>query len=147
MRSRVDASPDRTLALLADPAFVTPMLGDLLDQDRSSGSPPVRWILPRLHVGATQVAVELAPTWDVEADAVVIDARATERSDATVQLRLTCSAMPVEGGALLTTAWTLRMDVPLPRMLLRLARPALDRSIGHVVEEIAVRTVRGVERA
>lgn len=143
----MSSTPTRTLELLADPAFVTPMLGDLLDQQRSRATEPVRWVLPRLHVGGGDVLVVLAPRWTVTPDRVVIDAPSTEEADAQVQLRLTCSAVADGEGAVLTTAWTLRMRVPLPRVLVRLARPALDRSIGNVVEEITRRTASGVSAA
>lgn len=143
--SRVATSPRRTLELLADPAFVTEVLGDLLDQQRSSGEAPVRWTLPRLHVGTAAVEIVLAPRWQLHADRVVVHAVTTEEADAHVELRLTCVVAPDGNATSVTFAWTLRLDVPLPRMLIGLARPALDRGIGQVVEDILRRIVDGVE--
>lgn len=146
-RSPVDASPDVVAELLADAGFVTAALDDLLDQTSSVTDPPVRWVLPRLHVGRIGFDVVLLPRWRREGHVVTIDATAAPESDADLSLRLCNEVVATAGSSQLTIGWELGLVVPLPGPVLRAIRPALDRSIDRVADRVVGRVVTSVEHA
>jgi hypothetical protein len=145
-RSPVAASPEIVAGHLADAAFVTAALDDLLDQTSSVIDPHVRWVLPRLHVGRLGFDVVLLPQWQRQDHVVTIDATAAPDSDVDLCLRLTTDVVTVGAGpSVLTIAWELGLVVPLPGPVLRAIRPALDRSIDRVVDRVVGRVVTSVE--
>lgn len=134
--------------VLSDPAAVTELLGDLLDQRRSDPGPPARWVVPRIRLGLASFDTVLVPRFTREADTVRIDATATRDSDAEARLLLVLAPEPMGPQACrLETTWQLEMRVPLPRAALRLAGPALDRTVASTVQRIMHRTEAAILRA
>ena len=139
------AGPHRVASVLSDPAAVTELLGDLLDQQRSRPGPPARWVVPRINIGLASFDTVLVPTFRREGDTVHIEAATTEGSDAGARLELTLDPVPAEhGGSLLVTRWRLELRVPLPRPALLLAGPAIDRTVASTVQTIMRRTEAAV---
>lgn len=135
------AAADVVVELLLDPAAVTELLGDLLDQRRSQVGPPTRWAVPRISLGLTSFDTVLLPTFRRQADAVLIEAVTTPDSDATARLALRMEPTPTGAAtSTLTTAWRLEMRVPLPRAALRFAVPAIDRTVASTVQTVLWRT-------
>ena len=134
--------------VLSDPAAVTELLGDLLDQERSDPGPPARWVVPRIRLGLASFDTVLVPGFTREGDTVRIDATATPGSDADARLLLVLVAEPLGAGTCrLEATWELELAVPLPRTALRLAGPALDRTVVSTVQRIMHRTEAAVLRA
>lgn len=131
--------------VLSDPAAVTELLGDLLDQERSV---PDRWVVPRVRLAVASFDVALKPRFNRDGDTVRIDATSTRDSDATAHLRMQLAPEALGDDACrLTTTWQLELRVGLPRAALRLAGPALDRTIASTVRRIMHRTEAAVLRA
>ena len=145
----VDASSprDHTLDLLADPAFVTAALGDLVDADPTQSADAPLWVLPSISVGGRGVRIVLEPTWSRPPETVSIDAIAVPPSDVDLRLGLVNTVLPRGTGCAVHTSWRLKMWVPLPRPLASALGPALDASVNRVVDRIMDRIVAGVERA
>lgn len=140
-RASLAAAASVVVELLLDPAAVTVMLGDLLDQDRSQVGPPTRWAVPRISLGLTSFDTVLLPTFVREDDAVHIAAVTTADSDASARLELTMQPTPTgPASCTLTTAWHLELRVPLPRPALRFAVPAIDRTVASTVQTVMRRT-------
>lgn len=147
-RAALAAASDLVADVLSDPAAVTELLGDLLDQDRSDPGPPARWVVPRISLGLTSFDTVLVPSFTRTGDDVRIEAVATPDSDAGARLVLDLSAVPQGPGACrLETAWRLELRVSLPRTALRLMGPALDRTVASTVQNIMDQTEAAVLRA
>lgn len=147
-RAALAVGPGRAADVLSDPAAVTELLGDLLDQDRSDPGPPARWVVPRIRVGLAGFESTLVPTFARSGDDVeVVRIEAVTTADSDVEARLvlemTASAMG-PSACHLDTAWQLVLRVPLPRAALRLAGPALDRTVSSTVQRIMHRTEAAV---
>lgn len=124
---------------------MTELLGDLLDQRRSDPGPPARWVVPRIRLGLGSFDTTLVPTFTRTGDHVRIDAVTTPDSDATARLAMDLVASPLGPSAChLDTYWDLTLTVPLPRAALRLAAPALDRTVTSTVQRIMHRTEAAV---
>lgn len=145
--ARVGAQPPRVVDLLSDPAFVTRALGDLLDQQRSRGTEPVTWALPRLHLGTQGLEVVLRPSFAVDRRTVTITASSTPTSDADATITLRGTAVAEQDHSVLSTYWELDLVVPLPHAVVRLARPALHRAIEGSVDDITSRLASGIDGA
>lgn len=127
--------------LLLDPAAVTHLLGDLLDQRRSQVGPPTRWAVPRISLGLTSFDTVLLPTFWQDDATVHIAAVTTQESDAGARLELAMAPSPTgPTSCTLTTVWRLELQVPLPRTALRLAAPAIDRTVASTVQTVLRRT-------
>jgi hypothetical protein len=134
--------------LLSHPVAVTTMLGDLLDQRRSHGPPPTRWVVPRIHIGFGTFHTTLMPHFERDGDHVRIVAATTADSDADGHLVLDLDPIPQGPEACtLITEWQLELGIPLPRTALRLAGPALDRTVASTVQRIMDRTAHAVRAA
>ena len=134
--------------VLSDPAAVTALLGDLLDQERSDPGPPARWVVPRIRLGLTSFDTTLVPRFTRDGDTVRIEANATPDSDADARLVMELAPEPLGPGACrLATTWRLELRGPVPRTALRLAGPALDRTVASTVQRILHRTEAAVLRA
>ncbi len=139
------AGPHHVASVLSDPVAVTRLLGDLLDQRRSRPGPPARWVIPRISLGLASFDTVLVPTFHRDGDVVEIQAVTTDDSDAGARLDLTLDPAPTaQGGSLLVTLWRLELRVPLPRAALRLAGPAIDRTVASTVQTIMRRTETAV---
>lgn len=144
-RAALAAAAGLVADVLADPAAVTDLLGDLLDQHRSDPGPPARWVVPRIRLGLGSFDTTLVPTFTRTGDHVRIDAVTTPDSDAAARLAMDLVASPLGSAAChLDTAWHLSLTVPLPRTALRLAAPALDRTVTGTVQRIMHRTEAAV---
>lgn len=144
-RAALAAGPSSVADVLSDPVTVTRLLGDLLDQGASDPGPPPRWVIPQVRVGLSSFDTVLAPTFRRSGDDVKIVAPATPDSDVEGRVVLDCTTTPLGPGASrLVTAWRLELDVAVPRTALRLAGPALDRTIKAIVQSIMHRTERAV---
>jgi hypothetical protein len=142
------AGPHVVASVLSDPVAVTHLLGDLLDQRRSRAEPPVRWVIPRISLGLASFDTVLVPTFRRTGDLVRIEAVTTRDSDAGARLELSLDPAATEqGGSLLVTQWRLDLRVPLPRAALRLAGPAIDRTVASTVQSIMRRTEQAVSDA
>lgn len=141
-RTALAAASDLVADVLADPEAVTELLGDLLDQRRSE---PTRWVVPRIRLGLRSFDTTLVPTFTRAGDAVRIDAVSTSGSDVSAQLAMDLVATPLGPSAChLQTDWQLALTVPMPRAALRLAGPALDRTVTSTVQRIMHRTEAAV---
>ncbi len=142
------AGPHVVADVLSDPAAVTALLGDLLDQRRSQVGPPTRWAIPRISLGLASFDTVLVPAFHRAEDVVRIQAVTTDASDAGARLDLTMDPTATGPGACtLLTSWRLELRVPLPRPALRLAGPAIDRTVASTVQTIMRRTERAVRDA
>lgn len=127
--------------LLADPVAVTALLGDLLDQRRSDAGPPTRWVVPRISLGLTSFENTLVPSFTRDGEAVRIQAVTTSDSDAGAEVLMDMRPEPTGPATCrLHTDWRLVLRIPLPRTALRLAGPALDRTVASTVQTIMHRT-------
>lgn len=134
--------------VLCDPGEVTELLGDLIDQDRSRPGPPARWVVPAIRIGLTTFDTTLLPRFTREGDRVRIDAASTQDSDAHARLVLDLHPESLGPTACrLHVDWQLELRVGLPRAALRLAGPALDRTVANTVQRILHRTEAAVLRA
>lgn len=144
-RTALAAAPGLVADVLSDPAAVTEMLGDLLDQQRSDPGPPPVWVIPRIRLGLTSFDTTLVPSFQRTGDEVRIEAVTTPASQARAQLVLHLSPTPIGPAACrLDTTWTLQLGVPIPRTALRLAGPSLDRTVTSTVQRIMRRTEAAV---
>lgn len=142
------AGPHLVADVLSDPVTVTAMLGDLLDQRRSSAGPPARWAIPRISLGLASFDTVLVPTFRRDGDVVHIRAVTTQGSDAGARLDLQLEPVARgEAASELRTTWQLELRVPLPRAALRLAGPAIDRTVASTVQTIMRRTEQAVLEA
>lgn len=124
---------------------MTDLLGDLLDQERSDPGPPARWVVPRIRVGLAAFESTLVPTFVRRGDDISIQAVTTAESDVEARLLMDMAPAPIGPSAChLDTAWQLVLRVPLPRAALRLAGPALDRTVSSTVQRIMHRTEAAV---
>ena len=140
-QASLDASAMDVAALLEDPARVTALLGDLIDQERSSVGPPTRWVVPRITLGLTTLDTVLVPRFTRDGDVVRIRAHPTPDSDAGARVELALDPLPTgDHSCRLRTTWRLELQVPLPRPALRLAAPAIDRTVAGTVQTIMRRT-------
>lgn len=134
--------------VLCDPAAVTELLGDLIDQDLSDPGPPARWVVPPIRIGLTSFETTLLPRFVREDDTVRIDAASAPDADAHARLVLDLHPEALGPGACrLQIDWQLELRVRLPRAALRLAGPALDRTVASTVQRILHRTEAAVLRA
>ena len=102
-------------------------------------------MIPRIRLGLTSFDTTLVPTFSREGDVVAIDAVATPESDAGADLHLLLT--PEATGPVtsrLQTDWRLALRVPLPRAAMRLAGPAIDRTVASTVQTIMLRTEAAV---
>lgn len=144
-RTALAAAPGLVADVLSDPAAVTEMLGDLLDQRRSRPGPPATWVIPRIRLGLTTFDTVLVPHFHRTGDDVRIQAVTTPGSQAEARLVLDLSPTPIGPAAChLDTVWRLQLAVPVPRTALRLAAPALDRTVQSTVQRIMRRTEAAV---
>lgn len=144
-RAALAAGADLVAEVLADPVAVTALLGDLLDQRRSTPGPPPRWVVPRFRLGLTSVDTTLVPRFERDGRQVTIVAETTDTSDAWGMVRLAMLAEPVAPAACrLETTWRLEIAAPIPRTALRLVAPALDRTVDTTVRRIMRRTEEAV---
>lgn len=144
-RAALGAGSRLVADVLSDPVAVTELLGDLIDQRRSVPGPPARWVVPRVSLGLATFDTTLVPTLERTGDVVRIEAVATAESDADVQLVMVLTPEPLGADACrLETMWRLALRVGLPRTALRLAGPALDRTVASTVQRIMRRTEAAV---
>jgi len=144
-RTALAAAPGLVADVLSDPAAVTEMLGDLLDQQRSQVGPPSTWVIPRIRLGLASFDTILVPSFRRTDDQVRITAVTTPTSQAEARLVMDLSPTPVGPAAChLETVWKLQLGVPVPRTALRLAGPALDRAVASTVQRIMRRTEAAV---
>lgn len=147
-RAALAAGSDLVADVLCDPAAVTALLGDLIDQDLSDPGPPARWVVPPIGIGLTSFETTLLPRFSREDDTVRIDAASAQGSDAAVRLELELHPEPLGPAACrLQIDWQLDLRVRLPLAALRLAGPALDRTVASTVQRILHRTEAAVLRA
>ncbi len=139
------ADPGLVADVLNDPAAVTELLGDLLDQGRSDPGPPARWVIPRFRLGLATVDTTLVPRFERDGDRVRIEAVTTSGSDAGGRLVLDMAATEIDAGrSRLETVWELALKAPVPSAALRLLGPALDRTVASTVQRIMQRTEAAV---
>ena len=144
-RTALAAAPAVVADVLADPAAVTRLLGDLLDQRRSEPGPPTRWVIPRIRLGPSSYDTVLLADFDRQGDVVQVTAVSTPDSDVEAELSMHLEPSGLGPQACrLETTWRLELVVPLPRTALRLAAPALDRTVSATVQRIMRRTEAAV---
>lgn len=144
-RAALAAGPGLVADVLGDPAAVTALLGDLLDQRRSDPGPPARWVVPSIRLGLTSFEVTLLPTFSRDGDDVRLVAVTTPDSDAGARLRMDLRPTPLGSGACrLDASWRLELRVAVPRTAMRLAAPALDRTVTSTVRRIMHRAEAAV---
>lgn len=144
-RASLAAGAAVVVDLLADPAAVTALLGDLLDQSRSNPGPPATWVVPRISLGLASFDTTLVPVFTRDGERVRIDAATTPESDAGARVLMDMAAESTGPGTCrLHTEWRLTLRVPLPRTALLLAGPALDRTVAGTVQTIMHRTEAAV---
>ena len=140
-QSSLDARAGDVADLLEDPDRVTALLGDLIDRRRSSVGAQTRWVIPRISLGLTTLDTVLLPSFARDGDVVRIRAHTTPDSDAAARVELALDPLPTgPDSCRLRTTWRLELEVPLPRPAVRLAAPAIDRTVASTVQTIVRRT-------
>ena len=134
-RVRVATSAPEVRDVLAEPAELLAMFGDLLDPS----SRPHRWVGPELHAGprvlVAAVDVQVATPAD---DRVVVRGRPVPGyTPATLEIDLVVAGD--EDRARLAWTWQFGIDVPGPQMLARTLRPVVARSSRRTTREIRER--------
>ena len=134
--------------MLGDPAADTALLGDLLDPSRSDPGPPPHWVVPPVRLGLATFETTLVPAFERSGDDVRIEAVTTPDSDARARIVMDMATEPLgPSRCRLETLWHLELAVPLPRAALRMAGPALDRTVASTVQRIMRRTEAAVLEA
>lgn len=129
------AAPD-VIVVLADADEVAAFVAPLLD-DRSTGD---RWVVEPVRLGPVvvrPVADVTVTRTDDEVTVTGVPVPGTTRTWLSVVMAVT----PGDGTCTVTTDWEVRVDLPGPQFVARLARPLLEAEARTVTRDLTTRLV------